>query len=136
MNTANINEMLKGKGLRITKSRKAILSILSTSKEPVSIKIIQDKFHRRKQTPHLTTLYRELETFESNNIVESCNVFGSKKYQLKSETRLAHCISCNSTSLLPTNVMKEIDKIQKNKNFSLKLETHLHGFCHNCQKTS
>ncbi|PIT88944.1 MAG: hypothetical protein COU27_02945 [Candidatus Levybacteria bacterium CG10_big_fil_rev_8_21_14_0_10_36_7] len=137
MKVTEINNLLKGKGLKITKVRKGLLSEISKSPKALDIGQIQKKLSKKNITPNLSTIYRETQTLEKNNIIASCEIFGKKEYRVKVKGEVAHCLSCNKITPLSPSTTKKIKNLDLQLNdarsFSIFQEnSHLHGLCNKC----
>ncbi len=71
---------LKTKGIRLTRSRKALISFLVDAHAPRAIPEIQASFQKEGIVFHKTTLYRELEFLMNEGIVKEVIVSGEKRY--------------------------------------------------------
>lgn len=70
MNLEKIIMELKEKGFRETPLRTALLEVLIKEHGPLSVQDIATKLKGKGLTPNATTLYRQLDTLVSNDIVE------------------------------------------------------------------
>lgn len=132
MRTEDISSILKRNNLKSTRSRKAVLSVLHNTAEPLDVKTLHTKLRRRSTQPHLTTLYRDLEIFQKKGIVEECNIFGAKEYQIKKHVKHIHCTQCNLSQPLSKKSIDSILQVQKETGFQLDPQTHIHGVCKSC----
>ncbi|MDQ5902351.1 MAG: Fur family transcriptional regulator, ferric uptake regulator [Patescibacteria group bacterium] len=87
---------LKTKGIRLTRSRKALISFLVAAHAPRAIPEIQTSFQKEGIVFHKTTLYRELEFLINEGIVKEVIVSGEKRYYELVGEHHHHtvCLSC------------------------------------------
>ncbi len=67
--TTDNKEWFQNAGLRVTKTRRALLDILREAKSPQSVPELQKAFAQRKMFPHKTTLYREVEQLVTRGLL-------------------------------------------------------------------
>lgn len=133
-------EILKSKGYKITEQRKAILQVLTTSKNNlISVENILTKSKKIYPKTNMSTVYRNLEILENLNLIyKVIPENGIALYKLICSDEHHHhiiCKQCGKTEAIefcPLNILK---KLSKEKNFNLtdhKLE--LYGYCTDCEK--
>ncbi len=128
--------ILKGGGLKATKSRLAVLNIFSEDCRPMTAEEIFQKLAREKID--LATVYRSLKSFEEEGIVERVNLHKEAiYYELAGHHH--HHVVCKKCGLVERLKECEIDaslkQIQKSaKNFK-QITSHsleFFGFCKKC----
>lgn len=91
-------ETIKRKGLRLTKTRRAVLELLVATHTPLSVLRILDELACRGLSVNKTTVYRELEQLEKIGMVRSLSLQDRKQY-FEVATRDHHhhfvCIECD-----------------------------------------
>lgn len=132
-------ELLRGKGYRVTTKRILLLVALSRSKKPLTVGELQ------KETGHCmdkVTLYRALEDFATSKIVVRVNLNDSAAYyELLHKDHHHHHIVCEKCGKIEdikhckqTNLQKET--LKHSKNFSI-INSHsleFFGLCKSCNK--
>jgi Fur family ferric uptake transcriptional regulator len=68
--TESILQLLRARGLRITTSRRAVIELLITTKEHLTVEEIAARVQRAHPEIHLSTVYRTLEVLEEWGVVE------------------------------------------------------------------
>lgn len=133
-----IEDILKDKGLRITKQRKLILETIAKEENPISAEEIYEII-KDKAKLDLSTIYRNLNTLEEAEILlKTTNVDGISYYQLNNDEH-KHFITCTSCKkkfviencpvhLLEENIEKETGFLINGHNFEFT------GICPECQK--
>jgi Fur family ferric uptake transcriptional regulator len=123
---------------RSTPVRKAILQILEEGDVPLSVPEIQVFLNERGLSPNKTTLYRQMETFVKNNMVEGVSLKNSVVYYEKKRKHHHHfvCSICESITCIQDD---DVERAIKNMERSLKREgffvkNHHFFFEGRCQK--
>jgi len=136
----NLNELLREKGYKVTKSRLAILKIFLESKIPLNAEIIYKKLVKNNKPKNINeaTVYRTLTLFEENEILRRVDLRQNSVHFELNNDHYHHivCIKCN---LIETFKNCEIEKIlgrivEKSSKFK-KIKEHsfeLFGFCKEC----
>ncbi|CAN5355688.1 hypothetical protein BH10PAT1_BH10PAT1_5310 [soil metagenome] len=110
-----------------------LLNLIDKSSSPVSVPEILQKISANK-----TTIYREIEKFVSEGVIDEIDLGdGKKRYE---SIKLGHhhhlvCIKCKSITEfnLDDDFSTEEKKIKKTKKFTvLKHNLEFFGLCHNC----
>lgn len=140
MNRSQILSQIKEKGFRITRARRAIISILLSTTAPVDANKISKKLKQKNKSVNITTVYRELHFLEKQKILSSCGMDSQKKEYIIAQNpgTHAHCTNCNKFIDVCSAFENELEKFQQNleKNSHFKLsaqQSHLHGLCQSCQ---
>ncbi len=95
---------LKSRGLPITRSRRAIAEYLDASTAAVSAIEIIDHLHSLDITVNKTTVYRELNILEEQQLIEELDMGdGLKRYELSPRQHHHHlfCQNCKKVVCLP-----------------------------------
>lgn len=130
---SEISEMLSQKGLKCTRQRMEILTVLRNADAPVTAETIFSQLSRLS----LSTVYRTLEKFTEAGIV-SKQIFGSGNEMYYELTFMKHrhyavCLSCHRVRYLDGCPVKEIGM----NGFTVtghRLE--LFGYCSDCSKAA
>lgn len=132
-----MNDLLTAKGLKITRSRLAVLRVLSFSAYPMTAEAVQEKL--KKEGFNLSTVYRTLNTFVENGIAKKeINVEKENVFSLASEedTHVLVCVKCHKKTPLEGCPYHEANEaIEEQTGFSiLDHSTEIYGVCPDCQK--
>lgn len=134
-----ITELLKSKGEKITPARKAILEVLGNSSQLLSVAEIYEELRNNKINVNYSTVYRNLDVLNKNNVVEKITFPEGTKYKLQVEGQHLHhliCKSCHQTQVLPYCPFQELEDIIRAKTNFLPLEHkfEIYGYCEDCRK--
>jgi Fur family ferric uptake transcriptional regulator len=131
-------EILKEKGIKITKGRTEILNILKNSENSLSAEKIYQIYRKNNININLSTIYRTLELFEEKEIIEKITLNdGVFSYKLKSKTHRHHleCDICHKEVEIPCPMLQIEEMVQNRTGFTL--TTHdlvMKGVCKDCKK--
>ena len=122
--------------MRMTKCRKAIIKIFSNHPSPLSVAEIFEKLVDDEVLVNRTTVYRELNFLQNENILREVN-FGEGKSRYESANEKHHhhlvCDNCGSVAEIEMderNLLKSLPKT----NFDIKSHSlEFFGLCVNCQ---
>jgi len=149
MSFSEIELDLKSKGYKKSKLRIAILEILNTSAQPqsaleiltkASIKFKEIESQSRYSNLNKTSIYRQLEILEKENIIIEIDLSeGKKRYEIKPKNSHHHhliCIKC--TKIECYSIHEDLLEIETeiNTKMGFKVEKHhleFFGKCKNCQ---
>ncbi|EFL54661.1 Fur family transcriptional regulator [Finegoldia magna] len=132
------NEVLLKNGLKITKARKLIISILEKEEDPISAEDLYEIF-KKKENSNLSTIYRNLKILKSKEIVEVvCEIDGISYYRLKGKKH-KHSIICESCGKIIPIDHCPVEKIETDleDKTGFKIDSHnleFRGICPDCQK--
>ncbi len=134
----NVNELLKDKGIKITKARVVIYNIISDSDNGISADYIFNKCIEQGLNINLSTVYRNLDMFEEKAIVEKFDLGeGKYNYVLKkhSHKHILECSLCHKEIELQCP-MQQIEELVKSKTGFTLIEHELimKGICDECKK--
>lgn len=107
-NLAEAVAVLRDRGLRLSSSRRLVLEALFAAEGPVSAEHIM-----RRLNLDLTTVYRNLETFERHGLVRHVHLgHGPGLYVLlgRGEREYLYCDCCGAVTALPA---EEFDPVRK-----------------------
>ncbi len=134
-----ITEVIKEKGHRLTKSRSAILEIL-TSKCSITIEDLSRELSSSGLSINLSTIYRNLLALKKLGIITSrITTLGETAYSLVSDKNHHHhltCISCHKSISIRLNSEKIIDEQFRKYNFQpVQHILELEGYCQKCNNS-
>lgn len=127
-----IENILKEKGIKVTKSRIQILSLISNNYE-IGIKDIMNKCN---DNMNQTTIYRILDTFLEKEIIEKkVNYSNEVYYSLKplDHSHYINCVKCHKKEKISE---EEIENFENSvcKNYQLiSHDIEFFGICKNCR---
>ncbi len=131
-----MQDILKGVGMKVTKNRLSVLSLLITSKKPLSV---EDIFKKLK-TADQVTIYRILNQFVLNDIVYQTDFRSGKAYFEFQDHHHHHivCKSCGDLEEVEVCLLEKfIEKVQKSSSKFKKVSDHaleFFGTCGKCDK--
>lgn len=131
-------QQLKVKGIRITRARQALISVLAEGKAPRAIPEIQTCFQEQGLLFHKTTLYRELEFLRQQGIVQEVRVSGEKHYYELVGEHHHHtvCVACGVIRdiVLRENLCRVERTLSEEEGFQvLEHSLEFFGLCRVCQ---
>ncbi|HHU05973.1 MAG TPA: transcriptional repressor [Clostridiales bacterium] len=139
MKDRDFDNDLAQKGLRRTRHRAAVLSILEQSQQPLSAEEIFMELKAREMPANLSTVYRILDVLTSNNMLQKLNITGGKS--LYEYNRMVHrhhllCLGCKKILAIGSCPLGDFEKdLAKKTDFSI--EGHkldIYGYCPECRK--
>ena len=134
-----------GKNIKITRKRQAILDVLKNTDEHLTAENIYFILKRKNIKVGLATIYRTLDLFYQNGIVNKINIGdGTIRYEYVDRERIHHhhlvCIKCGKVMEYtdeeePLFLEQLAERIKKNYGFSvLSHEIYLYGICKECNE--
>ncbi|PIZ76096.1 hypothetical protein COY05_02370 [Candidatus Peregrinibacteria bacterium CG_4_10_14_0_2_um_filter_38_24] len=127
-------EELRAQGFRITKTRKGILKILFSSKNPVSVMCIKNLLTKQKIDANKTTIYRELNFLLKNGTIESIKLDDKMAmYEICSHHHHhIKCVECNK--IFEIELDEDIEKYEEKifKKTGVKVLNHIFEFFGTC----
>lgn len=131
-------ELLKSKGLKVTKARFAILHILYSALNSLSAEEIFNKCKDMKIGINLSTVYRCLECYESNDVVTKFSSSdGVYLYKLKREEHkhIITCSICHQKVEIPCPMSQFEELVEKETGFTVtSQDIVIKGVCDKCKK--
>ena len=135
----NRRDDLRRKGLKNTKRRAAILGILERQPQPVAAEQIFMELDRLEIPTSLSTVYRELDSLESNGLVVKVTINESNK-ALYEYNRMIHkhyliCLGCKKMIPLDICPLKPFEeKVEEQTHFMITdHKLNLYGYCPECR---
>jgi len=135
MNT--IHKIIKSTGGRLTKTKKAIIDILSQNHCLLSKQALIERLKVLNINPDRSTIYRELQFLTKNNIVINNTIAGVDYFEIPQDHH-HHlvCLTCGEISQINIgNHLEEQEKqIAKQNKFNIiNHSLEFYGYCHKCQ---
>jgi Fe2+ or Zn2+ uptake regulation protein len=137
---AEVAELLRSRGERMTGPRRAVLSVLAEHEGHMTADTLVALVAQRDQGVHRASVYRTLEALSDLGVVQHIHVgHGATAYHLVrgGERHLhAHCRTCGSVSDLPPGLLDEVAAVMSRKyGFTLDAgHVALSGVCRRCTK--
>lgn len=130
-------ELLKEKGIKITKGRIEILNIFKNSESSLSAEKIYQIYRYNNININLSTVYRTLELFEEKEIIEKITLNdGVFSYKLRSKTHKHHleCDICHKEVEIPCPMLQVEELVQNSTGFTLTdHDLVMKGVCKDCK---
>jgi Fur family ferric uptake transcriptional regulator len=137
----NLKEILKRKGIRLTKARKKIIEILATSKKHLSPDEIYSILKKSYPSTGYATVYRTLKVLTEEKITKK-RKFNEKTslYELTEEEKHHDHLICGKCGAIIEFKDERIEVLQKKiaRKFGFEIEDHkleLYGICPACKKS-
>jgi len=137
--SSRILEVLKEKGYRFARIRKAILDLLIQSHNPLSSPDIQRLLYKKKINANKTTIYRQLSFLKEQNFIRELQFgYNTKLYEIMPENHHHHIVCTNCDKIEDVELAIDLDVeeriITENKNFTvLNHSLEFYGICGKCQ---
>ena len=131
---------LNTRGYRITKTRRSLIDIFTTLGKPLSVQELLNNLSHRRLTVNKTTVYRELEFLEGQEIIREVQLGQDRKrFELTTGSHHHHirCIQCDK--IVDVNIPNELSTaakhIEQQTQFTV-LDHSLEfvGICKMCQR--
>ena len=133
----DLADLLKSKSLKVTPQRLAIFHVLSNTKSHPSAETIYNSLQETHPTMSLATVYKTLDSFKKNDLVQEINVGeDSFRYDI---TVGSHphiiCVECHEVSDMKSDYLKDVRvHISEETDFQLLNEQlYFYGVCPKCQ---
>ena len=133
-------QIIKDKGLKITKHKLAILELFSNYKHLDAMQI-HTLFQEKNVDISIATIYRVLSNFETNNIIEKHHFNDEQSiYELVVDNDHHDHLICLECKQVIEFVDDKIEKLQqqiasKNNFTILNHSLNIYGICNDCQNT-
>ncbi len=135
-----ISQGLKATGRRMTRTRKAVLSLLERTHEPLSASEIFAQLQEDQVTIDLVTVYRTVNVLKDLGLVAQLDLHheGQSRYELKEGRKHHHHIRCQVCGKIVDLLLCPLKKLTKLIEERTKFVVGDHileftGFCPQCQ---
>lgn len=124
-------------GIKKTKQRKGVLSILERAQKPLSAADICSEMEKEGDTVWLSTVYRILELFVKKGVVTKASIMNSEMavYELNrfQHRHYAVCMSCRKILTMDNCPMEKfIPKLEDEDFHVMGHNLEVFGFCKDC----
>ncbi len=132
-----LTALLKTKGLKVTPQRLAIFNVLCNTSCHPSAETIYNALQETHPTMSLATVYKTLDSFKKNGLVQELNV-GEDSFRydvtINSHPHLI-CVDCHEVSDMESKTLQNIrEKVSAETKFKLLTEQlYFYGICPACQ---
>lgn len=135
----NIEEILKNKGLRVTKPRSIILKTIYDSNEPISAEEIYNLIEENNHDLNLSTVYRNLNTLVDKNVLlKNTDMDGISFFQLNihDHKHFITCLKCGKRVTIENcPIEKFSNEIEDQTGFTIRSHNfEFTGICPECKK--
>lgn len=125
-------------GIKRTKQRESVLSILESSEKPLSATDICSRMGKGGDTAWMSTVYRILELFLQKGIVIKTNMMNNEMavYELNrfKHKHYAVCINCHKIITMDNCPMEKfIPKLDEEDFYVMGHNLEIFGFCRDCK---
>lgn len=135
----SLEQILKNKGLKVTKHRTEVYSILKESSQPISAEDIYFKLKEKEISINPSSIYKILDTLCNCSVINKSLIGDNNKilYEVNDLCHKHHliCKSCNKVFPLTKcpldSYNKEVEELMEFQITNHKLE--LYGYCKNCK---
>ena len=132
----DIHKKIKISGGRLTKVKKAIVSILFENQCLLSKIDITERLYKRKITPNRSTIYRELQYLIKHNIILKNTISGVDYLEIPQDHH-HHlvCVKCNAIKKIDIgrHLKNQEKQIRQQNKFNItKHSLEFYGYCREC----
>lgn len=108
-----IQDEIRAAGKRMTKARQAVLSVLESTKYPLSPTELHHRLKKQKVAVDLVTVYRNLDTLKELGLVTQLKLHqeGQFRYELREGREHHHHIQCKSCGLIVDLLLCPLKKL-------------------------
>ena len=136
----DVNDEIRASGKRMTRTRRAVLSVLEQSQYPLSPTELYAQLKKRKVAIDLVTVYRNLVTLKELGLVTQLELHqeGQVRYEMKEGRQHHHHIRCKSCGRIADLLLCPLKKltavIEKETRFVVGDHSlEFSGWCPRCQ---
>jgi Fe2+ or Zn2+ uptake regulation protein len=141
MKLDNILGTLKSGGFRITRARRAIITLFLDAKAPLSVPEVSEGLRRMKIKVNKTTVYREVDFLKSQDMLRELHMGDRKsRYEMKYRGHHHHlfCVGCSGVECVELEKCLEAEEkriFRENRFKTMKHSLKFIGLCAECQQT-
>ena len=135
-----LNEGLKATGRRLTRTRRAVLSVLERAKYPLSASDLFDRLQKAQISIDLVTVYRTLSVLKELELVSQLELHqeGQFRYEIREGREHHHHIRCRTCGKIADLLLCPLKKLQAliEKETQFIVNEHsleFSGLCPKCQ---
>ena len=136
----SVLELLKGRGLRMTPQRRAIIAEIMGAEGHISPSSVARRVRERVPGVNASTIYRTLDLLEDLGVVSHAHLESGPEYHRQAESRHVHltCSRCGAQESLSVDEAASLKRlIARHHGFQPDL-THfaISGLCARCQRAA
>lgn len=130
---------LSSRGVRMTRTREAMLSLFSEAEAPLSVPRILESLEETGKRPNKTTVYRELEFLKGQGVVKELTLRNDLALYELSGPHHHHlvCVDCGTVrdiAVSDESLLREERRIERKEGFRvLEHSLEFFGICGNCR---
>ena len=139
-NKPNFCDMLKLKGLKVTKHRNSVLEIIESSNQPISAEDIYILLKQKNISINLSSIYRILDTLVANSLINKFIFEENNKtcYEINTMDHKHYLICSNCKRMLPiSGCPLESYEAELEKSLGFTITNHrleIYGYCKECKE--
>ena len=137
---STFNEGLKATGRRLTRTRRAVLSVLERAKYPLTASELFDRLQKAKISIDVVTVYRTLSVLKELELVSQLELHqeGQFRYEIREGREHHHHIRCRTCGKIADLLLCPLKKLQAliEKETQFIVNEHsleFSGLCPKCQ---
>jgi len=121
---------------KLTAIRQKVLDAIKSSDKPINIQTIDKKMN---SSANISTIYRALDYFEKNNLIQAIYISGIKYYyteKISGHGHFLYCTMCNEIIEFNECHINQLKKsIEKKYDYSVQHHTlYFSGICKKCRE--
>lgn len=138
-NEKNFNDILKSKGLKVTKHRTSVLKIISESRHPITAEEIYLRLKENLISINLSSIYKILDSLSSKNVISKCILGDDNKtsYEISTSEHRHHLICKHCKDVFPIDdcpLCIYEEHLKKDMDFDVtEHRLEIYGYCKNCK---
>lgn len=137
----SLAQAVSGRGLRLTRQRRAVLEVIERSKSHLDAAAILERARVLDPTVHKVTVYRTLETLKKHGLVDELDLMhvvgGGHFYEWRGEKDHAHvtCLGCGRVQEVETPTLERLKaRIARDLDMEISVARfELGGLCPSCR---
>lgn len=135
-----ILKKLRSDGFRVTRARRAIITLFLESKTPLSVPEVRDLLRGMRVIVNKTTVYREVYFLKSQDMLRELQIGdGRNRYEFRYDDHHHHlfCVRCNGVECVELRKCLEAEEkriYRENRFKTMKHSLNFIGLCAECQQ--
>ncbi|MFC2038284.1 Fur family transcriptional regulator [Chloroflexota bacterium] len=130
---------LRRRGYKITPQRRAVVEVITSSRDSLTPSVIHEKLNRNHPDIGLVTIYRTLEILTGLDLVCELHAGGKCRSYTTATARHHHHLICTSCGTVVDFSGHYLEKLEKSltRESGFRIDSHLlefAGLCRTCQK--
>lgn len=139
-NVINFSDLLKSKGLKVTKHRTSVLEVLSKNNQPLSAEEIYSKLKENSISINLSSIYKILDSLSTKNVISKCILGDDNRtyYEMNTSEHKHHLICKTCKEVFPINdcpLCIYEKHLKEDMDFDItEHRLEIYGYCKDCKK--